>query len=184
MNHSILICIMEKAKGIKRLLFTLDEDVLIKKRVDELGLQKACIVLEVELQRPRRIIKEHYSNALNPILNPVFTEEEDMLLIRLVEEYGNKWEIISKTLGNKSQSQAKGRHKLLLTKLSKGQILPNGKRTIKFVERNCRERRNRTVQIEERTYQEYVYDTDIVTPELAKDLVRLWDKIDINLIFE
>lgn len=175
---------MENRKRVKRLLFTPEEDAMIIQKVNEIGLQRAVQTLEKQLNRPKRIIKEHYVNTLDPSLDPTFSEEDDIKLLRLVKTYGTQWEIIAHGIQSKSPSHVKGRYNILLSKINKGEVTPEGQRTKKFKLRKARERRFRATHDApvSRAVKEQI---TVVNPiNLGLKLKTIWDKIYDKDLFE
>lgn len=116
-------------------LFTEEEDKQIVEKAQEIGINKATIVLEKILGRSRRSIKERYQNCLDPSLDPNFTEFQDEKLISLVQQLGKKWKTISELIGNKSPSMVKGRYHRLIAKMNFGLVSDDGKHLEKYYER-------------------------------------------------
>ena len=127
----------------KKVFFTKHEDELILEALEKFGSRNGFEILTNLLNRPKRKIMERYSNTLNPELIHIFSESDDMLLIRLFKEKGKHWTEIGRLMGNRSGNSIKSRHNMLMAKLKRGMIREDGSRTRTFVERRHSKRTTR-----------------------------------------
>lgn len=68
-------------------------------------------------------IKQFWDNSVQPSLNHgSWTKEESNQLKSLVEEYGTKWDVISKKIGTRSEDQCRNKWAYEVTTMKKGEF--------------------------------------------------------------
>ena len=92
-----------------RQMFSLGEDFLLRKLVDQYGPDWKLISQKIS-GRTARQCRERYKNYVAPnLLNKPWTQEEDMILAQLVACIGQKWSMISSYFKNRSEVNVKNR---------------------------------------------------------------------------
>lgn len=90
--------------------FTFEEDKKIIDHVQRYGPQKWSLLVKEMPERSAKQYRERWMNNLNPCINKMpWTEYEDKLIIKLVNQYGNKWSMIAKMLPGRSDNSIKNR---------------------------------------------------------------------------
>lgn len=94
-------------KSSKR-FFTAEEDDTLRKLVKD-GVKVNWKKMEKYFKnRTARQLKERYINYLDPNINrSEFTEEEEKVILRLVENHGTVWSVISSVLTGRTENQLK-----------------------------------------------------------------------------
>lgn len=94
--------------------FTVDDDVKLKKLVEEYGESDWNLISQkMETRNPRQC-RERWENYLSPRVNhSPFTTAEDIKLFNLYEELGPKWVQISKRFNNRTDTSVKSRWMVL-----------------------------------------------------------------------
>jgi hypothetical protein len=97
-----------------KMKFTPEEDDLIRELMMN-GRSKSWTVLAQKMpHRTARQIRERWINYLDPTVNTTtWTSEEEMLLDRLVAQYGPKWSKMVSELGNRSDINIKNHYLLM-----------------------------------------------------------------------
>ena len=110
--------------SIKRTKFTEDEDREILNLVKKYGTSNwKEIAKEMSTNRAVKSYRERYILYLAPgINNDSWSKEEDALLIKKHEEYGNRWCKIAKFFVNRTDHSVKNRFNLLKRKTKKSII--------------------------------------------------------------
>ncbi|OHT15102.1 hypothetical protein TRFO_14454 [Tritrichomonas foetus] len=101
-------------KEIHREKFQPEEDEKIKLLVSKYGLKWDIITKHFGPTRNKRQLRERWQNYLNPNCCKDFTPDEDDVLIKLVNEIGQKWSKIASIIGNKSGIACRNRYRILL----------------------------------------------------------------------
>ena len=93
-----------------RCAFTQEEDALLRRLVQMYGTDNWALVSRGMIGRTARQCRERYRSYLMPTLkNGPWTAEEDILLLRLVQMYHNKWVLIASHFDGRSDSNVKNR---------------------------------------------------------------------------
>ncbi|EAY12502.1 Myb-like DNA-binding domain containing protein [Trichomonas vaginalis G3] len=94
--------------------FSVEEDVKLKKIVEELGSTNWNLVANKMQTRNARQCRDRWENYLSPTLNrDPFTLEEDLIILQKYNEFGAKWVNISKFLVNRTDISVKSRWMML-----------------------------------------------------------------------
>lgn len=98
--------------------FSKKEDELLRQLVNE---QRGKIdwkyISGIMNGRTARQCRERYNDYLRPnILNGIWTDEEDQLLIQLYEKFGPRWSIIAQHFPKRSRVNIKNHHKCIENK--------------------------------------------------------------------
>lgn len=108
-------------KEIKRDKFSPCEDAMIFKLVEKHGVSNwDKISRDFGPSRVKRQLRERWQNYLDPDNNPVYTKEEDELLLDCFEKYGSKWAQIAAIIGKKSAISTRNRYRTLMSYKRKG----------------------------------------------------------------
>lgn len=111
---------------LKKSLFTYEEDKLLLKLVSTYGDKDwqtiSMLMKKNNYDRNVRQCKDRYFHYLDPKIstNSEWTKEQDELLLKKVEELGNKWKSMEKLFPGRTEIALRNRYKLLLRKESKG----------------------------------------------------------------
>ena len=98
----------KKQKVIKP--WTKSEDETLKKTVETYGMNNWMTVAQQFPGRKPKQCKERYLNHLDPnITRKPWTEEEDQIMLKYREIYGNKWSEIKNFLPGRTANQIKNR---------------------------------------------------------------------------
>lgn len=90
--------------------FTPEEDIQLLKLIQIYGINKWENVAEFMKNRNARQCRERWKSFLNPtVVNPPWTQEEDMHLRELYAKYGPKWAKITKFFVGRSDYNVKNR---------------------------------------------------------------------------
>jgi hypothetical protein len=112
---------INERKLITRKKFSPDEDEQIARLVDKYGAKNwDQIAAELGTDRTKRQLRERWNQYLNPDLEPGYTQEEDDLLCRLVDEHGRQWAKIASLIQRKSSISTRNRHRFLETLRARG----------------------------------------------------------------
>lgn len=112
--------------SLKKSLFTYKEDKLLLKLVSTYGDKDwqaiSLLMKKNNFNRNVRQCKDRYFHYLDPKIstNSEWTKEQDELLLKKVEELGNKWKSMEKLFPGRTEIALRNRYKLLLRKESKG----------------------------------------------------------------
>lgn len=106
-----------KSSRLPRQKFTKLEDNIIRAKWQEQG--PSCLQeLTLILGRKRKQIRDRYYFYLAPnVDNGPFTDEDDLILARLVLRYGFKWTLFTKYLKGKGANDVKNRWRLVTSKI-------------------------------------------------------------------
>lgn len=93
----------------RKCMWTAQEDNLLRQAVEQFGKNWSMIATMVPGRNGKQC-RERWSGMLNPELaKDAWTPEEDRLLIKLHNEYGNKWAKISEFLPGRSRISLRNR---------------------------------------------------------------------------
>ena len=99
--------------------WTRQEDEIIMRFVQENGTKNWRKLCELLPGRIGKQCRERWRNHLDPTINhSAWTPEEDSLLIKYHEQFGNKWVQISRMIPNRSDNAIKNRWNATLKKLT------------------------------------------------------------------
>ncbi|EES13420.1 hypothetical protein BDA96_07G058000 [Sorghum bicolor] len=89
--------------------WTVEEDSILRDMVIRLGEGKWCMIAKSLPGRIGKQCRERWINHLNPNIkkNDIWTEEEDMLLIRSHRSYGKRWSTIARYLPGRPENDIK-----------------------------------------------------------------------------
>ncbi|CAG9321295.1 unnamed protein product [Blepharisma stoltei] len=126
-NTKTQACKSEKIKisrgGIKTLPWKESEDKLLQDLVELHGLKKWSLISQEinkalydgNEMRKGKHCRERWHNHLDPGLNKgEWSYEEDIYLLQLKEQYGNRWSLISKGLQGRNENSVKNRWNCLI----------------------------------------------------------------------
>ena len=100
----------EKKVVHSRKMFTPEEDDLIRDTIEKLGHKKWSIIAKFIPGRCSRQVRERWINYLDPTLRKdPFTEEEDILLNKIVKERGTQWNSIISLFPGRTEVAIKNR---------------------------------------------------------------------------
>ena len=103
-----------KRKQKNKVKWTVYEDELLKKAIEEHGTDNWAIISKYVPSRSGKQCRERWTVQINPDLYKNKWEEwEDKLLTDLVTSYGNKWVLFTSYLNNLSALSIKNRWNLL-----------------------------------------------------------------------
>ena len=109
----------QTTKSITRVKFLPSEDKTIIDLVSNYGTDWKVISQLFGPSRTKRQIRERWQNYLNPDCNPLYTDEEDQMLMDLVNEMGTKWSKIAEIIGKKSAISCRNRHRILVKEMNR-----------------------------------------------------------------
>jgi hypothetical protein len=99
-----------EASSKARQLFSKEEDNMIKQLYEEFGMRNWNRISQFLPARKAKNCRDRYLNYLQPNLKTEdWTAEEDSDLLKLVQQYGKKWMIISELLPGRSPISTKNR---------------------------------------------------------------------------
>ena len=101
----------ESPRPIKKNFLTKEQKEKIRELVDKYGCNYYAIGKIMKLS-PRKI-REHIRANIIQGSSKTFTLQEDILLVNLVNEIGNKWTFIAERLGTKSSMMCRNRYRLI-----------------------------------------------------------------------
>jgi hypothetical protein len=102
---------MNQERIIRKNPFSEKEDERLSALVQRIGTNNWEIIAKLMPNRNIRQVRERWLNYLNPYLkHSPWTPEEDRILVKSVQKYGTKWQIITKNLHNRSQISARNRY--------------------------------------------------------------------------
>ncbi|CAD6246818.1 unnamed protein product [Miscanthus lutarioriparius] len=89
--------------------WTVEEDSILRDMVMHLGEGKWCLIAKSLPGRIGKQCRERWINHLNPNIkkNDIWTEEEDMVLIRAHKSYGKSWSTIARYLPGRPENDIK-----------------------------------------------------------------------------
>lgn len=97
-----------------KILFTAEEDQIITKYVNLIGIQKWPLIAKYVPGRTAKQCRDRYMNYLKPGLSNIeWTNSEDELLLQLYSNFGSKWSTINKYIPNRNSISLKNRIKFL-----------------------------------------------------------------------
>jgi hypothetical protein len=114
--------------------FSAQEDKLLCRLVEKSPNNWDAIAAEFTPSRSKRQLRERWQNYLDPHLELGYTKAEDDLLCGLFSELGPQWAKIAATMGKKSSTSTRNRHRLLQTLEAKGQRPSYGQQTPVVIE--------------------------------------------------
>lgn len=98
-----------------RIRFSSEEDEQLKKLIKEYGTSEWELISQMMPGRNVRQVKERWLNYLKPDVNKnPWTKEEEELLIKLHDKYGNKWKQISLHFHNRTEINIKSKFQKML----------------------------------------------------------------------
>ncbi|KAM7275156.1 hypothetical protein ACFE04_017022 [Oxalis oulophora] len=98
----------KKSNNLVKGQWTIDEDRLLIKLVDQYGLRKWSHIAQMLPGRIGKQCRERWHNHLRPdIKKDTWSEEEDKVLIESHAEIGNKWAEIAKRLPGRTENSIK-----------------------------------------------------------------------------
>ena len=93
----------------RKVMWTEHEDSLLLEAIEKFGKNWAMVATNVPGRNGKQC-RERWSGMLNPELaRDAWSPEEDRLLIKLHDEYGNKWAMISTFLPGRSRISLRNR---------------------------------------------------------------------------
>lgn len=99
----------------RRMIFCKEEDERLKYLVDHYGNHEWEKVAKYMPYRSSRQCRERYEGYLSPsIKKEKFSEEEDLIILEKLSEYGTKWTKIATFLKGRSGNQVKNRYNTYL----------------------------------------------------------------------
>lgn len=100
--------------GHPRSRFSLEEDALLKRLVEELGTSSWQEIADFIPGRNKRQVRERWNKYLRPDLNhDTWTKEEEDLLLLKHNELGNQWKLIATCFKNRTDINVKSKfHKI------------------------------------------------------------------------
>jgi hypothetical protein len=100
---------------ITRAKFTTEDDALLRAAVAKVGCQNWDeISRQFGVGRTMRQILDRWKTFLNPRLLLTFRREDDHALLKFVAQFGPKWALISKFIGDKSDVSLRNRYAILM----------------------------------------------------------------------
>lgn len=102
-------------KPIQRDRFSHEEDMQLKRLVEEHGVNDWDLIASLMPERNARQVRERWSNYLDPNVNlEPWSEEEEDLLIKKHMELGNHWKKIAEFFVNRTDINVKSKYRHLL----------------------------------------------------------------------
>lgn len=98
---------MKRARTTKS-YFTQDDDIKLLSLVNQYGRRDWNIISSLMENKNRRQCKDRWRNYLDPSLNKApFTDAENDLILRKVDEIGFRWKEISKYFINRTEAMVR-----------------------------------------------------------------------------
>lgn len=130
----------------QRTRFTKEEDELLRQLVNSQPQPNWNEIACHMKKRTARQCRERYNNYLRPnLVNGPWTKEEEELLLKLYEQYGPKWSLISQSFNSRSPVNVKNHHSSLVSQ----SFVKNRKNRVELKEND--EFKETTVKIDENT---------------------------------
>ena len=108
---------LEKKKSIKRKIFSKEEDLLLLRAIKLIPSKNWKEISKLVPTRTPRQCRERWYYHLGCLnSNEKWSNEEEELLIKLIEQYGKKWSIIKKKFPNRNYTSIKNHWNLYLSK--------------------------------------------------------------------
>lgn len=102
------ISINKKSISLQRPIWTNEENQLLLKHVDEYGPKNWKKIAETLQTKNAKQCRDHYFNSLDPtIINSIWTNEEEKILLSKYQQYGPHWSKIKDFLPGRTQSMIK-----------------------------------------------------------------------------
>lgn len=115
----------KKKFKIKKRMFSEEEDMIIRLKVQEYGTKRWKDVVKFLPFRTPRQVRERWNNYLDPkVVNKNWTESEDELLKHLFSVYGSKWAFIATHFEGRTYINVKNRMALLRRKEARNVTSP------------------------------------------------------------
>lgn len=109
-----------ETRSRKKRAFTKEDDLKLKKAVQEYGENDWSLIASIVGNRTRRQCRERWKKFLCPTLNhSSWTEEEDYLLLSKYQSLGPKWSVISSSFKNRTDISVKTRFITLNRRMKK-----------------------------------------------------------------
>lgn len=100
-----------KEKKIRRQKFTAEEDEILKNLVDQFGKSDWGTIAQHFQNRTARQCRDRWKHYLSPdVMTGNWTEEEDQLLLRQVQEMGPRWSNIAVLFPHRTDIGVKNRY--------------------------------------------------------------------------
>lgn len=98
--------------------FTSEEDEKLKELVKKYGINRSWKRISAEMgARTPRQCRERYGNYLSPnVVNGPWSEDEDLMLLKLVKELGSRWCKILRFFDKRSDVNIKNRYSYLVSR--------------------------------------------------------------------
>lgn len=114
----------------KRIPFKREEDVRLFELVDRFGTHHWHEIASQMRSRSARQCRERYTNYLDPSLkHGNWTVEEDEKIISLLELYGPKWSLISKSFTNRSACDLRNRSVVVKQRKDEARVMESKRTT-------------------------------------------------------
>lgn len=109
-----------------RILFTKEEDDMIKKLVEQFGTHHWNLIANCMERRTAKQCRDRYLNYLIPgCFQGEWSKEEDSLLLKLFNEIGPKWSVIQKYFPKRGPNNIKNRWNYFISKQCNVEIKNN-----------------------------------------------------------
>ncbi|OHT02954.1 Myb-like DNA-binding domain containing protein [Tritrichomonas foetus] len=106
-----------------RQMFTNEEDIYLRFLVSKYGEKNWDLISKLMGNRSSRQCRERYRYYLSPKINrSKWTEDEDILLLKKIQEFGKKWKQIAFFFDRRTEVNIKNRYYLLMSKKEKSLI--------------------------------------------------------------
>lgn len=180
---------LKRGKGRRK--WTRYEDIRLFNLVEAYGQEWAKISNQFP-DHSTKDIKERYNNTLNPnIRKSIFTEEEDLTLLKLVNEHGKDWKRVHKYIKGRSIQMLKNRYhsklKFLNNRDLRNSLLPSkflgNKRKEGSLEQPLKEMKTICGEVNDMVYIKNLHLQKFQTPLSQRDVDCSWE-MDIGMYEE